>query len=328
LETKITVEEQIMKAAVLHQLGATPKYEDFPDPTPEESEVLVQVKAVPLENVDKAVARGTHYASSQFLPQLPAVVGFDGLGMLEDGRLVGFGGIRPPYGAMAEKTVVRFTVPVPDGIDPAIAATVPSSALTALFPLKWGAQLQPGQTVLINGATGFAGKLAVQVAKLLGAGRVVGTGRDEAALKSLNDLGADSVIDLKQSDEKIVEDFQAESGYHIILDFLWGRPTELLISALTPHELAFAKHSIRLIQAGEMAGATISLPADALRTSGLEIIGAGAGITAESIAEGANQVWEWIRAGKLRADIEQVPLSEIEIAWQREVQGKRIVVVM
>ena len=137
------------------------------------------------------MAKGTHYASHQFLPKLPAIVGTDGIAMRDDGPLVGFGGLRPPYGSMAEKAVLPkiYHVPIPDGVDVATAATVPASALTSLFPLKWGAKLQPDETVLINGATGFTGKLAVQVAWLLGAKRVIGTGRNAMALQSLYDLG-------------------------------------------------------------------------------------------------------------------------------------------
>ncbi len=318
-----------MKAAVLHKHGESPKYEDFPDPTPGQDEMVVQVKAVALENVDKAVANGSHYASQQFLPKLPAIVGFDGIGVLDDGKLIGFGGIQPPYGAMAEKVVIPKThqFPVPEGIDAATASAVPGSALTA-FPLKYAARLQPGETVLINGATGFAGKLAIQVAKLLGAGRVVCTGRHEQSLSSLGDLGADVCIDLKQPDAQLAEAFSraAGTGYDIILDYLWGHPTEVLIKTLVPHELAFAKR-VRLVQIGEAAGSTISLSADALRTSGLEIYGAAAGISAEAMAESANQVMDWIKAGRLRADIERVPLKDVERAWERtDLHGKRIVI--
>ncbi len=321
-----------MKAAVLHQFGATPRCEDFPDPVAGNEELLVHVKAVALENVDRATAAGTHFASKQFFPALPAIVGFDGIGMLDDGRLIGFGGMKPPYGAMAELAVIpaAYFVPVPEGITVETAATVPSSALTALFPLKYGAQLEPGQTVLINGATGFAGRLAVQIARLIGAGRVVGSGRDAASLDAIKALGADTVIDLKQPDAQIIDAFQqaaGESGYHVILDFLWGRPTELLLEALTPTTLSFARHKIRLIQVGEMAGARISLAAEALRTSGLEIVGGGAGLTPEAMAEGSAQVWDWLRAGVLTYEIEVVPLKDIAQAWARtDVQGKRLVV--
>jgi NADPH:quinone reductase-like Zn-dependent oxidoreductase len=119
-----------MKAAVLHHFGGIPGYEDFPDPIPEKDEILVLVKAVALEHIDKALAKGTHYASRQLLPKLPAIVGSDGIAMRDDGQLVGFGGLRPPYGAMAEKAVFPkiYHVSIPDGVDAATAATVPGSA--------------------------------------------------------------------------------------------------------------------------------------------------------------------------------------------------------
>lgn len=320
-----------MKAAVLHNFGETPHYEDFPDPLAGADELLVHVKAVALENVDKAVADGSHFATKQFLPSLPAIVGFDGIGMLEDGRMIGFGGIRAPYGAMAEKTVIKagYFVPVPDGVDPVMAAALPASALTGLFPLKWGAKLQAGETVLIQGATGVSGRLAVQIAKMLGASRVVGTGRNDEALRQLPSLGADAVIDLKLPDEQLIEAFkqQAEAGYDVILDFVWGHPTEVLLKALIPNEIRMSKR-VRLMQIGEMAGADIRLPASALRTTGVEIYGGAAGITPEAMAEGTAQVWEWIKTNKLQMEIERVPLSEIESAWQRtDFRGKRMVVV-
>ncbi|MFD1676768.1 quinone oxidoreductase family protein [Alicyclobacillus fodiniaquatilis] len=322
-----------MKAAVLYQFGEIPRYEDFPDPVPGEGEVLINVKAVALENVDKMMAEGTHFASRQFLSTLPAIVGFDGIGELPDGRLVGFGGVKGPYGAMAEKTVVpkEYTVPIPTSVDAVTAAALPASALTSLFPLKWGARLEAGETVFINGATGVAGKLAVQIAKLLGAGRIVATGRNEASLKQIAALGADTVIDLKQADEQLVEQFRREAGkgFDVILDFLWGRVTELLIRSLVPQGLSFAQGRTRLVQIGEKAGSTISLLADALRTTGLEIMGAGAGLTPEAIPAGAAQVWDWIRAGKLRMDIEQVALQDVADVWERDdFHGKRVVIVV
>lgn len=320
-----------MKAAVLHQFGQAPRYEEFPDPVAGDGEILLDVKAVALENIDKMMAQGQHFASRQFLVQLPAIVGFDGIGQCDDGRLVGFGGMQPPYGAMAERVVVpaSHTVPVPDGVDAVTAAALPASALTSLIPLRMAAQFQPGQTVLINGATGVSGRLAIQVARLLGAGRIIGTGRNDASLRLLPALGADAVIDLKQPEPDLLAAFAAEfqQGCDIILDFLWGHPTELLLHALRPDRLAFGRRT-RLIQIGEMAGTTIALTADQVRTSGLEIYGGATGISADGIAGATEQVWEWIIAGKLAITIEQVPLSQIEQAWQRnDFQGKRMVII-
>jgi NADPH:quinone reductase-like Zn-dependent oxidoreductase len=320
-----------MKAAVLHKFGETPKFEDFPDPIPGEGHILVHVKAVALENADKMMAEGSHFASQQFLSILPAIVGFDGIGTLENGRLVGFGGVRAPYGAMAEKTVIPegYHVPVPEEVDAVTAAALPASALTSLFPLKIGAKLQPGETVLINGATGVSGKLAVQIAKLLGAGRIIGTGRNEDSMNKVMELGADAVIDLKLSDEQLAESFKKEAGdgYDVILDFLWGHPTEVLIKTLVPNEIRMSK-PVRLVQIGEKAGTSISLSADAIRTTGLQIFGAAAGITPEAMGEATGQVWDWLKANKLHMDIERVPLKDIEKVWERtDFEGKRIVVI-
>jgi NADPH:quinone reductase-like Zn-dependent oxidoreductase len=320
-----------MKAAVLHKIGEIPRYEDFPDPTAGEGESLIWVRAVALENIDKAMAEGTHYTSGQFLSSLPAVVGFDGIGRLEDGTLVGFGGTKAPYGAMAEMTVVprTHTVTIPDGIDPVTAAAMPASALASLIPLRCAARLEPGDTVLVNGATGVSGRLAVQIARLLGAGRVVGTGRKPESIEKVLELGADAVIDLKQTDVEIAESFdrEADAGFDVVLDFLWGRPTELLIKALVPRDLRFTRGRVRLIQIGDKAGAVISVAADSVRTSGLEILGGAAGVTTEAIGEATRLVYDWIRDRKLQMEIEQVALRDIESVWKRgDFEGRRIVV--
>lgn len=223
-----------------------------------------------------------------------------------------------------------YGVPIPRGVDPAVAAAVPGTALASYLPLRFGARLEAGEAVLVQGATGFAGRLAVQVAKLLGAGRVVGSGRDPGSLRALLDLGADAVIDLTGSDEKVVAAFRQEAlgdGYGVVLDLLWGHPTEMFLQALTPEDLAFAAHQTRLVQIGAAAGPAIALPADALRTSGLRLQGAGDGLTAERVAEAMAQVWGWIQEGKLQAEVERVALRDIEHAWhRRDLHGRRQVV--
>jgi NADPH2:quinone reductase len=322
-----------MKAAVINKFGDTPQYEDFPEPNIESGDTLIHTKAVVLENFDKMAARGTHYASRQFFPQFPAIVGHSGVGTLEDGTLVSFGGAKPPYGTMAERAVVpeiykAYITPVPQGVDATVAASLPAAALTSLLPLRWGTRLQPGETVLVNGATGVSGKTAVRVAKLLGAGRVIGSGRDDEGLHAIMKLGADAAIDLKQSDETIREAFAKEGGkgYDIVLDFLWGHPTELLLKTLVPKEAGFAKHRTRFVQIGEAAGSTISLSAETIRTSGLEITGAG-NVASETVREALKQVWEWVAEKKVSIDIETVPLKDIAEAWGRKTEGKRIVII-
>jgi NADPH:quinone reductase-like Zn-dependent oxidoreductase len=318
-----------MKAAVLHEVGGIPRYEEFPDPVARENEVVIEVKAVAVENVDKMVAAGEHYASKQYIATLPVIPGFDGVGALSDGTVVGFANPRSPYGALAEKTVVASDAvgPIPEGLDPATAVVL-ATAVTGMS-IKTAAGFVPGEAVLIQGATGVAGRLAVKVARLLGAGRIVASGRDDDALREVQALGADTVINTAVSDQALAQAFtQARGeGYDIVLDFLWGRPTEILLRTLVPASFAFPRPT-RLIQVGESAGSTLSIAAASLRTSGVEIYGASKGLSAATMGEVYGQIVTWAQAGQLTFDLEKVPLSEIETAWKRtDLRGRRLVVV-
>lgn len=213
-----------MNAAVLHALGKQPRFEPFPDPVAGPGEVIVEVRAAALKPVDKQLAAGTHYASPR---ELPLICGADGVGLLENGTRVFFGGPRPPYGAMAERTVVRRVqcFPIPDALDDQTAAAIPNPGVSAWLSLKHRARLAPGETVLILGSTGVTGKLALQIAKILGAGRVVAAGRNEEVLNTLHELGADETIRLNQPDQDLTEAFRraaGEKGFDVIIDYLWG----------------------------------------------------------------------------------------------------------
>lgn len=317
-----------MKAAVLHEAGGIPRYEDFPDPVAGDGEVIIDVKAVAVENVDKAIAAGTHYAGEKYIGRFPAIPAFDGIGALPDGTLVGFGNIRLPYGALAEKAVVPqgSYVPIPDGIDPAVA-TVMASAITAMS-MKAAAGFVPGETVLVQGATGVAGRLAVKVARLLGAGRIVATGRDDDQLREVQVIGADTVINTAVSDEALARAYldARGDGYDVVVDYLWGRPTEILLRALVPRSFAFGKPT-RVVQVGESAGTELALAGSSLRTSGVEIYGAAKGLDPQTMDEVYQQIVTWTRSGELTFDVEKVPLSDIETAWQRtDLKGRRLVV--
>jgi len=320
-----------MKAAVLHALGAIPRFEDFPDPQPGQDEVLVHVTAASLKNIDKALASGSHYGSDG---QLPTVCGVDGVGVLENGTRVFCGGARRPYGMMATLSVVPRTwcVPVPEGVDDCVAAALPNPALSSWLPLTWRAQLKRGETVLVLGATGVAGKLAVQIAKHLGAGRVVAAGRNERILQTLASLGADATIALSQSDEDLALAFSREAlrgHFDIVLDYVWGHPTEVLLAALTGHDVRAESRGVRLIEIGEMAGPTICLSAAALRSSGIEISGTGGGSVPHSVIFDAfPKVWALAASGQLHIDTERVPLADVESAWQRDdLPGRRLVII-
>ena len=195
-----------------------------------------------------------------------------------------------------------------------------------------GARLEPGETVLILGATGVAGRLAVQIARHLGAGRVVAVGRNPDLLKTLPDLGADATISLNKPDEELAAALKAEANrkhFDIVLDFLWGHPTEVLLDAVTGHDLKADSRRIRLVEIGEMAGPRISLAAAALRSSRLEIYGSGGGgISYQAIFDTVPQAWALAVSGKLRIDAEGVPLASVESAWLREdVRGRRLVII-
>jgi NADPH:quinone reductase-like Zn-dependent oxidoreductase len=318
-----------MKAAVLHELGKVPRCEDFAEPTAGTDEALVRVRSASLKAIDKQLASGSHYASPR---ELPVVCGTDGVGDLEDGTRVFFGGPRRPYGAMAERTVVprAFCFPVPSGLDDDSAAALPNPGISAWLSLTQRAKLAPGETVLILGATGVTGQLAVQIAKLLGARRVVGAGRNERTLGMLSELGADATIQLDQPQDSLKDAFAraaGDEGFDVIIDYLWGRPTEALLAAITKSEFAAVTNETRLLQAGESAGATISLPAAILRSTALTILGT-AGIPArEVLVEAMQQVMARAARGELRIETERAPLAEIANVWQRQgPSGRRIVV--
>ncbi len=320
-----------MKAAVLHTLGDTPRYEDFAEPAAVEGEVLIRIKAASLKNSDKMMASGAHYERHSILP---VICGNDGVGVLEDGTHVFCGGPRAPFGMMAERTVVSRPrcLPLPGNISDEIAAALPNPALSSWLPLIWRAGMKQGETVLILGGTGVAGKLAIQIAKHLGAGRVVAAGRNKDSLDSLQELGADATISLELPDGELRDAFlREEKSFHfdIVLDYLWGRPTEVLLDALTGHDTAAVSSRVRLIEIGEMAGAALKLPAAALRSSAVEIYGSGGGgvMPLLAIFEAIPQVWSLAAQGKLLIDVEKVPLAEVGNVWRQDAQGRRFVLV-
>ena len=321
-----------MNAAVLHTLNQPPHFAQFPEPVAEESEMIVHVRAAALKPIDKQMASGKHYAA---YGKLPVVCGTDGVGLFDDGTRVFFGGSRPPYGSMAERTVVSRSrcFPIPDEVNDDIAAAVVNPGLSAWGALVWRAQLAPGETVLILGATGVTGRLAIQTAKLLGAGRVVAAGRNEQVLNTLHDLGADTTIHLGKPGQDLTEAFVREagdSGFDVIIDYLWGPTTEALLAAIARRDLEPASSRVRLVEVGESAGPTISLAAAVLRSSRLEILGAGSGNAAaspEMWIEAVRQLMSNIGCGRLRIDTVRVPLGEVEIAWHQEQQGRRAVII-
>src|SRR6266852_2426831 len=320
----------MMKAAVLNELGKAPRCQEFPEPAAGKDEAVVRVRAASLKAVDKQLASGAHYASPR---ELPVVCGADGVGDLEDGTRVFFGGPRRPYGAMAERTVVprAFCFPVPAGVDDDTAAALPNPGVSAWLSLMHRAKLAPGETVLILGATGVTGQLAVQIAKLLGVARVIGAGRNARVLGRLRELGADATIQLDQPGDSLKDAFAREAGdagFDVIIDYVWGRPTETLLAAITKSEFAAVTKETRLVQVGESAGPSISLPAAVLRSTAVTILGTAGIPPREVLVDAMQQVMARAALGELRIETERVPLADIERAWQRQGEsGRRIVVI-
>ncbi len=318
-----------MNAAVLHAFDKPPAFEQFPDPIAQEDELVVRVQAAALKPVDKQVANGSHYSSPR---TLPVVCGIDGVGLLEDGTRVYFAGSRPPYGAMAQRTVVsrHHCFPLPQAVDDVTAAALINPGVSAWLTLAHRAKLVRGETVLILGATGVAGKLALQIAKMLGAGRVVAAGRDEQVLSTLHEFGADAIIQIDKPGQDLRESFALQAGnmgYGVILDYVWGHPTEALLDFMTRKEFANVTAEARLVQVGESAGQTISLQAAVLRSSALTILGT-AGIPArDTLMDAFQQVMTRAVRGELRIDVERVSLTYVEDAWRRDGRGRRLVLV-
>jgi NADPH2:quinone reductase len=312
-----------MQAAVVNVLGKPPKYQSFSDPVVEQGEALVKVRAAGLHQVVKSIAAGAHYSSGG---QLPAVPGVDGVGTLPDGRRVFFGFVRRPWGTMAELAAapLAWCTPVPDGLDDVHAAAIANPGMSAWVSMQ-RAELAPGETVLILGATGVAGQLAIQTARILGAKRIIAAGRNVAALSAAD---VDAVIGLAEPEEAIAEALakEAANGIDVVIDYLWGRPAELTFEALARGFKATATHATRFIQVGSMAGRNINLPAEVLRSVDLTLKGSGFGSAAlETIFAAIPKLFERAAAGKLTIDVEPVPLSDVETAWNRVEKGRRIV---
>ncbi len=317
-----------MNALVVQSFDAPPRYTSFEDPVPGEGELLVNVTAAGLHPVVKALARGTHYGSTGKLLFIPGV---DGAGRLDDGTRVYFGISHPPFGSFAERALTSpsFSLPLPDGLDDAVAAGIANPGMSSWVALKFRAQFVPGESVLILGATGVAGQLSVQIAKRLGARYVIACGRNPLALEKLKSLGADTVISLDQERDALVAAFRheiAESGVDIILDYLWGAPAEAALAAISQKGLTHASSRIRFVQIGESAGRTVTLPAATLRSSGLELLGSGFGSASmQQIFEALADFFSTAAKQPFQTGIKTAPLRDAESLWNAPEQGVRLV---
>lgn len=317
-----------MKAAVLHSFGSPPSYGDFEDVGIEFGETLIDVLAAAVKPLDRAIAAGTHYSSPNLLP---IVCGMDGVGRTGNGESIYFWTVRRPYGSMAERAPAAWTVPLPEGMDPATAAAVVNPALAAWLPLQWRGRMQPGETVMVLGATGAAGRMTVDAARILGAGKVIAAGRRQDVLTS---LGADATIDLTLPDDALTDAFAAHvaDGIELVVDLVWGRPVELFISTLIKTDLSRAASSaaVRLVSVGEMAGPSINLSSAALRSSRLEIVGSGTANfpPVPALQSVVADILGRTAAGQLITRVERMPLADVSHGWDARSDTEGRVVLM
>lgn len=304
-----------MHAAVVEQYG-TPRYREFEDPQAASGQLVVEVAAAGVNPVDVTKAAGRFYAGRA---PLPFVAGGEGVGTVEGGRRVYFDKPLHPFGSMAERALVEAAavIDVPDGLDDGLAVALGVAGFAAWLPLSWRAQLQPGETVVVLGATGTVGTIAVQAAKLLGAARVVAAGRSHEALARAAELGADAIVRLDEHEgEELTAALSDAAGgaVDVVIDPLWGAPAAAALGAIA--------QGGRLIQIGQSAGATAELPSSAIRGTLAEIRGHTNFLAPYEVRAAAYRAMaEHAAAGRLRVDVERLPLSEVETAWERQAAG-------
>lgn len=324
-----------MKAAIMYPPGDGPHYADVPAPVASDPDhLLLRVRAAALKHFDKGRAAGTHYSSPAPHDRPAQVIGGDAVGTLADGTRVFALGVG---GTLAENALIdrRRLVRLPAELDDATAAALPNAVIGAGMALRFRAGIRPGETVLINGATGFTGRVAVQLARHYGAGRVIATGRNPASLHDLRDLGADEVVSVQQDDEALVTQLRAlhaASPIDVIIDYLWGPSAELLLRALRGTG-AFT-HRVRFVSVGTVLGDAVGLSGALLRSTNVQLSGSGLGSwsheeTAQLFTELLPEAFQLAAEGRLRVATVTVRLPDIAQVWNMDVpSGERLVVMI
>src|SRR5215211_3669213 len=254
-----------MRAAILREYGAPPEPGEFQDPQAAEGQEVVEVLAAGLNPVDIAIASGDFYGGR---PQLPYVVGREGVGRRAGGERVYFDGPAAPFGSFAQRAPIdpEGAIPLPGALDEALATCWGIAGLAAWLGLEWRAGLREGETVLVLGASGVVGQIAVQAARLLGAGRVVAAARSAETLEGAGRLGADATVRVDAVDDLAAAFAEAGGGgVDVIVDPVWGKPAAAAVQA--------ANRGGRLVQIGQSAGADALISSAAVRGRMLAILG-------------------------------------------------------
>ncbi|ADV83303.1 quinone oxidoreductase family protein [Terriglobus saanensis] len=318
-----------MKAAIVTAAGKMPVYGDFQTPNAQAGEELITVRASALSHFSKSRASGSHYSSGGVFP---LVAGSDGVGITQDGRRVYFVLPDAPFGALAEFCPVnsRRCIELPDSLNDVTAAAIANPGMSAWAALVERAHLVAGETVLINGATGTAGRLAVQLAKYLGAAKVIATGRN---MEELEQLGADVVIPFtlgmlhpsgaKDYEEALKKVFA--SGIHVVIDYLWGESAKTIIVAIA--KAVEDGTPVRFVHVGGSSGEeNIDLPGAALRSSAILLMGSGVGSVPQSVLlQAIKNVFDAVQPAGLKIATTVVPLSKVEEVWDKAPGKPRVV---
>ncbi|NGY03907.1 quinone oxidoreductase family protein [Solimonas terrae] len=317
-----------MKAAIVRDFEHAPTCGEIEAPQARDGEVLVRVAGAAISQLVRAQASGKHYSSGKTLPMVP---GADGVGRLADGSRVYFAFPRAPIGAMAECSAVAAgqCVALPDDIDDVTAAAIANPGMSSWAALELRAGFRPGESVLVNGAAGSSGRLAIQIARHLGASRVIATARKPQVESELRALGADDFICLDQPGERLVAAFRERlhgAGVEVVLDYLWGQPAACIIDAAAGHGGSRAQPRVRFVNIGSLAGASLPIAAGTLRSSGLELTGSGLGSVSHAALVGiVGKLLRAVGPARLTIDAIGVPLRDVESAWRMAADGKRIV---
>lgn len=315
-----------MRAAIVKEKGTPPVLGQFDPPVVTEGHVIVNVSATALSRVSKFRSLGMHYSSEG---NFPMVAGMDGVGTLADGTRVYFALPAWPYGSLAEQTMVseKLLVPLPDGIDDVTAAAIANPAMSSWAALVFKAGFKPGQTVLINGATGASGSLAVQIAKGLGAKKIIVTGRNESKLQALE---ADKAISFDMTAENGQTSFEHAlmpvfaEGVDVVLDYLWGDSAIAIMSALAKIN---TDRATRFVSIGTASGQeSIPLPSSILRASTIELVGSGGkSVSKADMLSAVKGVFEMAANGQLAISTTEFALEAIEAAWNAPLTPRPVI---
>ena len=318
-----------MKAAVVSSFDTAPRYGEFPVPAAAgDDDMIINVIAAGLHPRVRSQADGSHYTSTGELPLVP---GINGVGRGADGLLRYFILPDTTMGAMAEQTVIdtRRSIVLPDDSDPIAVAAAMNPAMSSWIALRRRVQFHAGHNVLVLGATGNAGQMAVQIANLFGADQIIAAGRGADRLAGLPALGATSTVLLQGDADTVAHRLgRAATDVDVVIDYLWGQPTAAAMAAVVTDRADRGK-PLTWIEIGSVAGPTASVPSAALRAARLQIVGSGQGSlsTSEILAELPALAQE-ITNGTFDVDVRPTPLTDVEQAWADAAHTTQRIVLM